>query len=161
MPTIKNILIFVSILAVFALIYIFVIKPKIPAPVPSLVSSTFDPASPGASTSGVNLEETQDFLNLLLNVKSIKLDDTIFSDSAFLSVSKHDSSIVLVPDGKEGRNNPFAQFGVDDVAGTPPVCVLPKVLDKINNACIDPPPVCVLPKILDKKTNTCVNPPKP
>jgi hypothetical protein len=55
----------------------------------------------------------KDFFALLLNVKNIKLDDAILSDPAFLSL--RDSSIVLVPDGNEGRPNPFAKFGNDAV----------------------------------------------
>ena len=56
----------------------------------------------------------KDFLTLLLSVKNIKLDDAIFFDVAFNSL--HDSSITLIPDGTEGRPNPFAQFGNDNVA---------------------------------------------
>src|SRR3989344_7777932 len=126
MPAIKNILIFVAIAGVFVLIYIFVIKPK--APVPSLVSSTSTPSSTESTqeNSSVSSEATQDFLNLLLNVKSIKLDDAIFSDIAFINVSKYDSSIILVPDGTEGRINPFAKFGNVAVPPVPPICTLPK-----------------------------------
>ena len=59
----------------------------------------------------------QDFLSLLLNVKNIKLDDSIFSDPAFINL--HDSSITLTPDAVVGRPNPFAQFGNDAVVATP------------------------------------------
>ena len=132
-PKIKNIIIFVAIGAVLVLIYIFFIKP---APDQgSLVSS--NTVLPNVNTSGVDTSfpngatsVTQDFLTLLLNVKNIKLDDTIFSDPAFNSL--HDSSITLTPDGTEGRPNPFAQFGNDSgvivaplstptVPNTPPV----------------------------------------
>lgn len=52
-----------------------------------------------------------DFLNLLLNVKNIRLDDSILRDPSFNNL--RDSSITLIPDGNEGRPNPFAQFGND------------------------------------------------
>ena len=62
-----------------------------------------------------------DFLGLLLNVKHIKLSDSIFTSSAFLSL--HDSSIILIQDGTEGRPNPFAPIGSDaePVAAEPPI----------------------------------------
>lgn len=60
----------------------------------------------------------QDFLPILLSVKSLKLDDSIFSDPAFLTL--YDSSIILVPDGNEGRPNPFAPIGSDIIVTSPP-----------------------------------------
>lgn len=113
MSKIKNIIIFVTIAAIFVLIYIFFIKS---APVEeSLVVSTPAPNMNGAPITMDNSNNTslvaKDFLALLLNVKNIKLNDSIFSDGAFNSL--HDSSIILEPDGTEGRVNPFAQFGND------------------------------------------------
>lgn len=163
-PKIKNIIIFVAIGAVLVLIYIFFINP---APDQgNLVSS--NTVLPNVNTSGVDTSfpngatsVTQDFLTLLLNVKNIKLDDTIFSDPAFNSL--HDSSITLTLDGTEGRPNPFAQFGNDVVVIVPLTCILPQVLDTPTNTCIipsTPPPVtCIPPKVLNISTNTCVNPP--
>lgn len=156
MPKIRNIIIFIAIGAVLVLIYIFFIKPK--PPVDALISSPSNPVAqntlaPANDSSSV----TQDFLSLLSNIKSIKLDDTIFSDDAFISL--HDSSIILIQDGKEGRINPFASLG-NEVTATPPpslTCTLPKVLDVPTNTCITPPPTCTLPKVLDVSTNTCVN----
>jgi hypothetical protein len=72
----------------------------------------------GASVSGGTDLVAQDFLTLLLNVKNIKLDDSIFSDPAFNSL--HDSSIVLVPDVTTGRPNPFAKFGAENIVTSPP-----------------------------------------
>lgn len=122
MPTVKNIIIFVAITIAFILIYIFFIKSS-PEP-DSLVSlgpnstlPNIDGSIPGANVPSANPLITQDFLELFSNIKNIKLDTAIFSNPAFISL--HDSSITLVPDGNEGRPNPFAQFGNDGVSFDP------------------------------------------
>ena len=109
---IKNILIFVTIGAIFVLIYIFFIKPA-PAPAP-LISASSGLVTGNTAIVGDNSSIAKDFLALLLSVKNIKLNDSIFSDKAFLSL--HDSSITLIPDGDEGRPNPFAPFSNDNSA---------------------------------------------
>lgn len=80
-----------------------------------------------SSETGADLEGQssvqQEFLPILLNVKGIKLDDSIFYDPAFISLK--DSSIVLVQDGNEGRPNPFAPIGYDNI-GTTPSTTTPK-----------------------------------
>ncbi len=114
-PKIKNIIIFVTIGAVFIFIYLFFIRSS--TPTPSLVASPQDTtASTGtdAGSSVLNDATTQDFLSTLLSVNNIKLDTTILSDPAFISL--HDSTVLLTPDPNPGRPNPFAQFGDD----TPP-----------------------------------------
>ena len=119
MPKIRNIIIFIVIAAAFVAIYIYFIKPSFEqASLVSLGSGVTLPNIDGstANTSNINPLITKDFLAIFSNVKNLKLDDTIFSDPAFNNL--HDSSIVLVPDGTEGRPNPFAQFGNDrPVAG--------------------------------------------
>ena len=55
----------------------------------------------------------KNLLSILLSVKSIKLNDAIFSDTAFINL--RDSSILLTPSGDEGRANPFAPVGSDAV----------------------------------------------
>ena len=126
MPKIKNIIIFTAIAVILILIYVFFIKP-----VPNqadLISSAPLPNVGAAGASGTNPNtpngnslNTQDFLTLLLNVQNIKLNDSIFSDPAFAGL--HDSSIVLTPDGTQGRPNPFAQFGNDSVPASLPVSI--------------------------------------
>ncbi len=79
---------------------------------PSLVGSS----STSGSTSTGNLKKgdseiAKELLGVLLNVKSIRLEDDIFKEDAFTSL--RDSSILLVPDGNEGRPNPFAPIGND------------------------------------------------
>ena len=111
MPNIKNIIIFTAIGASFILVYIFFIKSS--PEEATLISSS--PVSRAPST-GITIEDpsvAQDFLSLLLSVQGIKLDDAIFSDNAFSSL--RDSSITLTPDGNEGRPNPFAPFGTENI----------------------------------------------
>ncbi len=114
--SIRNIIIFVGLAAVFSSVYILFIKSPEDA---NLVSNSIDTIANTVATmpSGEQNVLAQNFLSLLLNIKNIKLDDSIFSEKAFQSL--HDSSIVLIPDASSGRPNPFAQFGSDTVA-TPP-----------------------------------------
>ena len=124
MPNIKNILIFIGIATVFILLYIFFIKK--PATEEGSLSSSAtvlvpDSASPPSTPSLSNMSPdslvTKDFLTLLLSVKNIKLDDSIFSGVAFANL--RDSSITLIPDGTEGRPNPFAPLGNDNISPPP------------------------------------------
>lgn len=55
----------------------------------------------------------QEFVNQLLSLQAIKLNDEVFSSLAFQSLE--DFTIVLVQPGNEGRPNPFAPFGADGV----------------------------------------------
>ncbi|MFA6353346.1 MAG: hypothetical protein WCW93_00190 [Candidatus Paceibacterota bacterium] len=121
MPKIKNIIIFSIIAIAFILIYVFF--PKSSPPEANLVSSgtgvtlpNMDGSTNEASIKNTNSLIAKDFLSIFSNIQNIKLDDAIFSDGAFNSL--HDSSIVLTPDGTEGRPNPFAQFGNDAVVST-------------------------------------------
>jgi hypothetical protein len=123
MPKIRNIIIFVVIGAIIVLIYVFFInKPGtqnnlVSSPVVGTLPNGNAPLPSADTTNGTSLN-TADFLTLLLSVKSITLNDSIFSDPAWGSL--HDSSITLVPDATTGRPNPFAQLGNDVVATTPP-----------------------------------------
>lgn len=106
---IKNIIIFVVIAIALILIYVFFFK-KAPEEANLAVTSE-DSALPSASVADQNTAIGEDFLSLLLSVKSIKLDDSIFADTAFATL--RDSSIELIADGTEGRPNPFAPIGID------------------------------------------------
>jgi len=114
---IKNIIIFLVIVAIAVSIYIFYIKASPDNSATPLVSSTPFSAPQNTTTPTTNIVAAGDFLTLLLSVKNIKLDNAIFSDVAFASL--HDSSISLTADGTEGRTNPFAPLGAD--ASVPPV----------------------------------------
>lgn len=133
MPKIKNIIIFLAIGTAFVLIYIFFIKPSTDN-APTLISSGETATIPDIPAENADETITQDFLSLLLNVKNIRLNDAIFSDSAFASL--HDSSIVLVQDGNEGRINPFAPIGNDVTTPLSPTCTPPEVLDASTNTCV-------------------------
>lgn len=137
MPNIKNIIIFTSVALVLVLIYIFFVRSD-PNDSASLVSSGNSEAQGTVVENNLDKSITQDFLTLLLNIKSIKLDDSILKDEAFLSLDDS-NHITLIPDGTEGRVNPFAQFGNDAVIITPPTCVSPKVLDATTNTCVNSP----------------------
>jgi hypothetical protein len=125
MPKLRNIIIFVAIGALVVLAYIFFIaKPS--APEADLVTSPNaalpninDTGAYAGTVSGDDSKIAGNFLSLLLSVKSIKLDDSIFSNPAWANLK--DSSIELTPDHTEGRPNPFAPFGADNVppASTP------------------------------------------
>ena len=106
---IKNIIIFIIVAAVLVLAYFFFFK-KAPEQA-SLTSSSGNSALVNTSVQDQNDSISKDFLSLLLSVKGIKLDDGIFSDSAFATL--RDSSIELIPDGTEGRPNPFSPIGTD------------------------------------------------
>lgn len=167
MPKIKNIIIFIVIAIIFVLIYVYFIKGSTPDTA-SLVSSPGSEVMPSADTSLTtenNSAIAREFLGLLLSVKDIKLNDAIFSDNVFTSL--HDSSIILTPDGNEGRINPFAPLGTDATTTTtttttttnttlPLTCALPKILDTLTDTCVTPL-TCALPKVLNTTTNTCVN----
>ncbi len=72
-------------------------------------------AIPGAA-SDVNKE----FLSLLLSIRGIKLDGSVFQNRGFTSLS--DTSIILASPDNIGRRNPFAPIGNDIVpVANPPV----------------------------------------
>ncbi len=109
-PTLKNAFIFIVIAGVLAGAYFLFIKKD---PEAALVSSSGDPALQPVVTDATSAVGA-DFLSVLLNIKSIRLDDSIFNDAAFATL--RDSTIQIVPDGTEGRANPFAPIGADQSA---------------------------------------------
>lgn len=117
MPKIKNIIIFIVIGAILILSYVFFVKPS--STPNNLISATPVSPSSGMMANAGDSSVARDFLTLLLNVKNIKLDDTIFSDNAFMSL--RDSSIILTADGTEGRPNPFAPLGSDNITPVTPI----------------------------------------
>jgi hypothetical protein len=75
------------------------------APVSGLAAQT-------SQSQNINADQVgQEFLAQLLNIRSIKLRDDIFSSPSFVSLV--DYTIELIQLGNEGRVNPFAPFGID------------------------------------------------
>ena len=110
MPKIRNIIIFIVNGVALVLVYIFFIKPSDQSETPSLVSSSSS-AVTNTAVLADNSAVAQEFLTLLLSVRSIKLNDAIFSDKAFDALLE--TPVNLVQDGTEGRPNPFAPLGSD------------------------------------------------
>ncbi len=69
-------------------------------------------ATTGAGSPGSVSED--DFVSILLSVKSISVDDSIFKDRGFALLQ--DFNRPLPPDTNPGRVNPFAPIGSDGVA---------------------------------------------
>lgn len=147
----KNIIIFVAAGAILVLVYVFFIKPS-PEPT-GLVSTSTDPVTGDmALPDGTSSDTlgTNDFLAVLLNVKNIKLDDSIFSDPAFATL--RDSSITLTPDGTEGRPNPFAPIGSD--SSIPAINTTNTTGTTNNTATTTPPPSGTPPSITTPSSST-------
>jgi len=73
------------------------------------------PAEPLLSAEAVSgtTSVDQDLISLLLELRSIKLDDRIFSDPAFMSLQDFSQELVQEP---IGRVNPFAPLGARGLA---------------------------------------------
>jgi hypothetical protein len=112
-PQIKNIIIFLGIVVVLFIIY-SVLFTKDKEPEANLTSSNPVNVVPNDGTLNEDdLEIARDFLSLLLSIKSLELDDKIFSDIAFTSL--RDTTVPLIHDGSEGRPNPFAPIGTESI----------------------------------------------
>lgn len=75
----------------------------------ALQSSSASQSIPGVSDQDAAVSDK--FLGLLLNMKNIKFDQSIFSNPSFTLLK--DFSTVIRPEGNEGRANPFAPVGQD------------------------------------------------
>ena len=85
-----------------------------------LQTSTGQPVSGLAVQSNPEIDADQigqEFLSQLLNIRSIKLREDIFSSPGFISLV--DFTIELIQLGNEGRINPFAPFDAESVTGDP------------------------------------------
>ncbi len=112
---IKNIIILVGVALVLIFVYFYFFAGKKDQP---LISNSPSATTTGATTSNEDTSAiSQELLSVLLNIKNIKIDNSIFSSKAFSSL--RDSSVEIVPDGQEGRVNPFAPIGSDPVVETP------------------------------------------
>lgn len=114
----KTILIFLIVIVIGAIAYILLGEnlnlptPTLSSPLQSSNTGENVSALGGDTVSDINADQIgQEFLTQLLNIRSIKLRDDIFSSPAFISLT--DFTIELNQLGNEGRQNPFAPFGVD------------------------------------------------
>jgi hypothetical protein len=122
----KNIILFSVIGVAMAGVYMFFVRGDSDQDI--LVATPGTPVLPNDTMSIPSGSAAAEFLPILLNVKNIRLENSIFNDPAFMSL--RDSSILLIPDGTEGRPNPFAPIGFENLAvpiapttGTPPSAV--------------------------------------
>lgn len=105
----KGIVISVVILGVMFGGYSMYKKKQVTEPTTGLVSTTG--ATNPVAANDQALDVSNQFLQLLLNMQNIKLDQTIFQDPTFQGLK--DFSVTIVPRGNEGRANPFAPVGQD------------------------------------------------
>lgn len=106
----KNIIIFVVIFILAVVAYnAFFKKERDTAP---LLTTTGLPAQLGGAPVDQSVIGRQ-FLTTLLNISNIRLDDSIFLSNEFNSL--RDFSIPIIPPGDEGRLNPFAPFGAEEL----------------------------------------------
>lgn len=132
----KTLLIFLIIVVAGAIVYLLMgedIKISTPTLSSPLQTSTGQNVSGLAEQNVPDVDADQigqEFLTQLLNIRSIKLRDDIFSSPAFLSLV--DFTIELNQPGNEGRQNPFAPFGVDDATLTADPLMAGGALDPID-----------------------------
>lgn len=110
----RNIIIIVAAVVVLGIVYVFFFKKNNAAPQDdSGLSTTSD--SPDGSVSGTSAAAdsvqitSQQFLTELLNIDSIKIDNSIVTNPAFVVLQ--DLSQPIQPDTDPGRINPFAPLG--------------------------------------------------
>ena len=72
-----------------------------------LSSGSSSPALLTATDTGASSPQSQSLLVVLANLKTIRLDDSVFSDPVFTSLSDFD--VVIAPENV-GRRNPFVPF---------------------------------------------------
>lgn len=111
---IKKIILFLILAIILFAIYFLFLKPKTQEP--NLQTQT---AENNSTTENQNEKENnkesilaKEFLNLLLNVKSIEVNQDFFANPIFRNLK--DSEVLLSQDKSEGRPNPFAPIGQDN-----------------------------------------------
>jgi len=105
----------IIVLAIAAIVFIISsVGGEEPEDTGGLVSSGVD--SPLAPISAAPIEDGEDFGSILSTVKSITIDDSIFSNPAYKALRDH--PIALGTD-IVGRSNPFAPIGNDSTTEAP------------------------------------------
>mgnify|MGYP000703375529 FL=1 len=108
MPNIKNIVIGAVILVALYGGYTYFSGGTSDVQDPGVLSSQGDP---NIGTSPDGNDPGQEFLAILLNLKTIKLDQGIFNSNSFTHLQ--DFTRVIAPATNVGRPNPFAPIGTD------------------------------------------------
>ncbi len=106
----KKLIFIVLIVVVLAVLYTLFIKPKAGSDSP--LASTDDGTEVALSEGDAATNEA--FLDTLLNLRGISLDETIFTSNEFGTLQ--DFTITLIQPGTHGRPNPFAPIGSDDTS---------------------------------------------
>lgn len=110
MKIIKPILVIVVIAAIGFLLYKYFLSSKeVTSPLVSSNSGGVLPSDGGVSSADLNNE----FLDLLLNMKNIDLDTSIFQEQAFQNLQDFSVTVTQEP---SGRSNPFAPIGEEGTA---------------------------------------------
>ncbi len=108
-PKIKNIIIFAGIFILLVVGYVVFFK-KDNTQTPALVTTSGVAGSSTQSTVAGG-DVGREFLTTLLNLQNIKLDDSIFTNTAFLNLK--DFELTLIQETNPGRTNPFLPLGTD------------------------------------------------
>jgi hypothetical protein len=116
---IRNIIILIVVFIIGVVGYsVFFKKATTPSTGSLQTSSGLDASAAAGSGSEAGSESDlvvgKEFLSLLLNIRSIKLDDSIFTSKAFTTLQ--DFSRPIPVDSNPGRPNPFAPLGADGAA---------------------------------------------
>ncbi len=111
-PKIKNIIIFAGIFILLVVGYVVFFK-KDNTQTPALVTTSGVAGSSTQSTVAGG-DVGREFLTTLLNLQNIKLDDSIFTNTAFLNLK--DFELTLIQETNPGRTNPFLPLGTDTTA---------------------------------------------
>ena len=109
----RNILIIVGAAAVLTVVYFIFFKKGSTDSTSSLQTVAGSDTTPTLSTGDIQVT-SQQFLSELLNIDSIKIDDSIVTNPAFTVLV--DLSNPIEPDTNPGRINPFAPLGSDSAA---------------------------------------------
>jgi hypothetical protein len=114
---IKISLISVVVLGVAFAAYSFLSKESSDTDVGLVSGFTAQPVSSLGDQNPVSgVEIGQEFISMLLSLRSLDLDTTLFQDPSFLSLI--DKTITFQDPGGNGRPNPFAPIGSDSIVPT-------------------------------------------
>jgi hypothetical protein len=115
-PKLKNILIFGGIFILLVVGYIVFFGGNTQN-TPALTTTGGTTGASTAVTSPTSQSAVgKEFLTTLLNLRNIKLDDSIFTNPAFASLQ--DFELSLIQETNPGRPNPFLPLGVDQSTAT-------------------------------------------